>query len=87
MRIAGSIILGVIGAILYFAVTVDVAGVSLSTVGVILMVAAVIWFVIELIQGFTGERVTQTETVRNSDGTVQQRETRVREQRPKDPPA
>ena len=84
MRIAGSIILGVIGAILYFAVSVDVAGVSLPTIGIILMVAAAVWFVIELISGFTGERVTQTETVRNADGTVQQRETRVREQRPSD---
>ncbi len=54
MRIAGSIILGVVGAILYFAVTADVQGVSLDMVGIILMVAAAIWFLIELVVGFTG---------------------------------
>ena len=81
MRIAGSIILGVIGAILYFAVTADVEGVSLSMVGVILMVAAAIWFLIELVIGFTGDRSVETSTVRNADGTVQQRETKRRETR------
>lgn len=84
MRIAGSIILGVIGAILFYAVTAEVAGVSLDMVGVILMVAAAIWFVIELIMAFTGDRSTSTQTVRNADGTVQQTETRVREQHPGD---
>ncbi len=86
MRIAGSIILGVVGAILYFAVTADVAGVSLDMVGVILMIAAAIWFVIELVAAFTGQRRTATQTVRNADGTVQQTETRVREQGPGDEP-
>ena len=86
MRIAGSIILGVIGAILYFAVTADVAGVSLDMVGVILMVAAAVWFLIELVMAFTGDRSTSTQTVRNTDGTVQQTETKVREQRPGDAP-
>lgn len=81
MRIAGSIILGVIGAILYFAVTADVAGVSLSMVGVILMVAAAIWFLVELAQSVTGSRTKTHETVRNADGTVQQRETEVQENR------
>lgn len=84
MRIAGSIILGVVGAILYFAVDVDVAGVNLPMIGVILMVAAAIWFVIELIIGVTGDRVSSTEVVHNPDGTVQQRETRTRAQRPGD---
>lgn len=79
MRIAGSIILGVIGAILYFAVNVETEGVSIDMVGVILMIAAAIWFLIEVIRGFAGERVTSTQTVRDSDGKV--RETEVREQR------
>lgn len=52
MRIGGSIILGVLGAILFFAVSVDVAGVSLSAIGVILMVAALIWFLVEMVRGF-----------------------------------
>lgn len=84
MRIAGSIILGVIGAILYFAVTVDVAGVSLSMVGIILMVAALIWFLVELVGAMTGDRVTATETVRRADGTTEHTETRRREHRPGD---
>lgn len=79
MRIAGSIILGVIGAILYFAVTADVEGVSLDMVGIILMVAAAIWFLIELVVGFTGDRSVETSTVHNADGTVQQRETKRRQ--------
>ena len=52
MRVGGSIILGVLGAILYFAVSIDVAGVSISAIGVILMVAAVIWFLVEMVRGF-----------------------------------
>jgi uncharacterized membrane protein len=79
MRVAGSIIMGVIGAILYFAVTADVAGISLDMVGVILMVAAAIWFVLELVRGMTGDRVQSSTTVQNPDGTVQRRETNVRE--------
>lgn len=78
MRIAGSIILGVLGAILYFAVTADVAGVSLPTVGLILMIAAAIWFLIELVVGFTGERSRSTSTVRDTDGVVEERETTTR---------
>lgn len=59
MRVAGSIILGVIGAILYFAVEVDVAGISLSTVGVILMVAAVLWFLVEIARGMGQQEVAR----------------------------
>lgn len=81
MRIAGSIIMGVIGAILYFAVTVDVAGISLDMVGVILMVAAAIWFVLELVRGMTGDRVQSSTRIQNPDGTVQRHETDVRETR------
>ena len=84
MRIAGSIILGVIGAILYFAVTAEVEGVSLDMVGVILMVAAGIWFLIELVVAFTGDRSTTTSTVRNPDGTVQEQETKARQTRVSD---
>lgn len=86
MRIAGSIILGVIGAILYFAVSVDVAGVSLPTVGIILLVAAGIWFLIELIRGFAGERTRSTSTIRDADGSVKQQETAVRETRVRNEP-
>lgn len=85
MRIAGSIILGVIGAILYFAVSVDTEGVSLDMVGVILMIAAAIWFLIELIRGFTGDRTRSVSTVRDADGHVSQEETEVRETRVQEP--
>ena len=81
MRIAGSIILGVLGAILYFAVTVEVAGVSLSTVGLILLIAAGLWFLVELVQSVTGQRTKSTQTVRRSDGTVEQRDTDIQENR------
>lgn len=84
MRIAGSIILGVIGAILYFAVTTEAEGVSLDMVGVILMVAAAIWFLIELVRGFTGDRTRSVSTVRDADGHVTQQETDVRETRIQD---
>ncbi len=85
MRIAGSIILGVIGAILYFAITTEVQGVELSMVGIILMVAAAIWFLVELIRGFTGDRTRSTSTVRDADGSVKhQEETEVRETRVQD---
>lgn len=53
MRIAGSIILGVIGAVLYFAVTAEVSGIDLPTVGVIMMAAAAVWFIVELVGGFS----------------------------------
>ena len=84
VRIAGSIILGVIGAILYFAVTAEVEGVSLDMVGIILMVAAGLWFLIELVVAFTGDRVTSTSTVRAADGTVQPEETRTRQTKDQD---
>lgn len=85
MRIAGSIILGVIGAILYFAVTTEVQGVSLSMMGVILMVAAGIWFLVEVIRGFAGDRTRSVSTVRDTDGTVKQQQTDVRETKIQEP--
>ena len=70
MRVAGSIILGVIGAILYFAVTVEVAGIDLPTVGIIMMVAAGVWFLIELVRGFSGD-TTRTGDGRSGPGDAQ----------------
>jgi hypothetical protein len=48
MGIGTSIFLLALGAILKFAVTVEVAGIELATVGVILMVAGVIGLLISL---------------------------------------
>ena len=49
MGIGTSILLIAIGAILYFAVEVDVSGLQLSTVGIILMIVGVIGLIISLV--------------------------------------
>ena len=48
MRIGSAIVLIALGAILTFAVTVDVSGVDLSTVGVILMAVGALGLLLEL---------------------------------------
>ena len=69
MRIGGSIALGVLGAILYFAVTADVAGVSLPTVGLILMIAGGVWFLVELVQGFAGDTTTRASSTSDASAS------------------
>jgi hypothetical protein len=49
MTIGGSLFLLTVGAILRFAVTAEVAGIDLQTVGTILMVVGAIGFVIGLV--------------------------------------
>jgi hypothetical protein len=49
MTIGGSLFLLAVGAILRFAVTAEVAGIDLQTVGTILMVVGAIGFVIGLV--------------------------------------
>ena len=49
MRIGSSLVLIAIGAILKFAVTTSVSGISLSTVGVVLMVVGIAGLVISLV--------------------------------------
>lgn len=51
VRVGGPIVLVVLGAILYFALNVDVSGISLSMIGIILMAAGAIWFFVELLNG------------------------------------
>lgn len=59
-NIGGPIFLAVLGAILYFALTdTYVAGISLTTVGIILIAAGAIWLVLGLILGRPRETVTQ----------------------------
>ena len=48
MGIGTSIFLIALGAILYFAVEVDISGLELSTVGVILMIVGIIGLIISL---------------------------------------
>lgn len=49
MTIGGSLFLIAVGAILHFAVTAELAGIDLQTVGTILMVIGAIGFVLGLI--------------------------------------
>ena len=63
MRIGSSLVLIAIGAILKFAVTASVSGISLATVGVVLMVVGVAGLVISLVLANTAKR---TEVVHRS---------------------
>ena len=56
MRIGSSLVLIAIGAILKFAVTTSVSGISLSTVGVVLMVVGIAGLVISLVLANTAQR-------------------------------
>ena len=56
MRIGSSLVLIAIGAILKFAVTTSVSGVSLGTVGVVLMVVGLAGLVISLVLANTARR-------------------------------
>ena len=56
MRYGGAVALIVIGAILYFAVNIDVQPVDIHMIGLILMIAGVVWLVINLIVGATTRR-------------------------------
>ena len=74
MRIGLSLVLIAIGAILKFAVTATVSGISLSTVGVVLMVVGVAGLVISLIMASTARR---TDVVHHSgDGYTETHEGR-----------
>ena len=49
MRLGSSLFLIAVGAILYFAVTAELAGIDLQTVGLIFMIIGAIGFVIALV--------------------------------------
>jgi hypothetical protein len=49
VTIGGSLFLIAVGAILHFAVTAELAGIDLQTVGTILMIVGVIGFVLGLV--------------------------------------
>jgi len=49
MTVGGALFLIAVGAILYFAVTADLAGVDLQTVGLILMIVGVVGLAIGLV--------------------------------------
>ena len=56
MGIGTSIFLIAAGAILYFAVTGEVTGIDIQTVGLILMIVGVVAFVVGAIYAFTYSR-------------------------------
>ncbi len=56
MTYGGSLFLIAVGAILRYAVTAQVAGISLATVGLILMIIGVIGFVLSLMFMFMWRR-------------------------------
>ena len=56
MRIVSSLVLIAIGAILKFAVTTSVSGISLATVGVVLMVVGIVGLAISLVMAYTSRR-------------------------------
>jgi Zn-dependent membrane protease YugP len=60
MRIGSSIALIVIGAIIAFAVNIQVAGINLALIGYILMAAGVVLLIISLAVAFGGRRTTTT---------------------------
>ncbi|MCW2527566.1 MAG: hypothetical protein JWM76_2426 [Pseudonocardiales bacterium] len=65
MRIGASLLLIAVGAILKFAVTKEVNGVDIPTIGVILMIVGVIGLLITLIVMSTRRR---TDVIRRADG-------------------
>ncbi|MDM7892967.1 MULTISPECIES: DUF6458 family protein [Curtobacterium] len=60
MRIGSSIALIVIGAIVAFALDIQLAGVDLRLIGYILMAAGVVLLIISLAVAFGGRRTTTT---------------------------
>jgi hypothetical protein len=60
MTIGGSIALIVLGAILYFAVEFDIAGLDINVIGVILMIGGLIGMVFGLIALNRPGRTTET---------------------------
>jgi hypothetical protein len=59
-----SLVLSAIGLILWLAVDVTLAGISVQTIGLILFLAGVAWLIIELMQSRRREMVVREEPVR-----------------------
>jgi hypothetical protein len=67
MGIGTSLFLVAVGAILYFAVTADVSGIEIATVGIILMVIGVLGLLISLFMLSSARRDARTTVVRDRD--------------------
>ena len=70
MSIGTGVVLFVIGAILRFAVSIDVPGIDLSLVGLILMLAGAVVFIIGLALLFRRRQAVTSSTV-SADGRQQ----------------
>lgn len=78
MSIAAAVFLAAVGAILYFAVDEEIAGIDLDTVGIILMVAGAVGLLLTMLMQFGG-RSRRTERVVEREGRpVEREETRER---------
>jgi hypothetical protein len=82
MTIAGGILLIAIGAILKFATNIHVQGVSIDTVGVILMIAGAAG----LILGFFQEAIWTDRTRRREVAATEQRDALAAQERREPPP-
>lgn len=71
MTVGGSIALIVLGAILYFAVEFDVAGLDINVIGVILMLGGLIGLIVGLVL------ISQTRSRATDGEVVERRRTRV----------
>lgn len=67
MRIGASLFLIAVGAILTFAVTAEVSGIDLSTIGVILMIVGALGLLITMIMMSTRRR---TDIIHRRNGTT-----------------
>ena len=72
MTYGGSVALMVIGAILYFAVNVEVQAVDVSLIALILMIAGAIWLVINLIADATTRRRRRVVPVDDRHGIIEE---------------
>jgi len=73
MSIAAAVFLAAVGAILYFAVDEEIAGIDLDTVGIILMVAGAVGLLLTMLMQF-GSRSRRTERVVEREGRPVERE-------------
>lgn len=70
VRIGAPIVIAVIGAILYFAVSDSVEGVDLTMIGLILMIAGGVWLIIELLVGMSRTSVRSERTTVQDPGVA-----------------
>jgi hypothetical protein len=75
MYIGSSIFMIAFGAILKYAVTATVAGISIQTVGVILIVVGIVGLVVSLLLEFSADRRVSrdVEVVREREPSVRER--------------